>query len=238
MTLRQRNRPTSTVPLSQTVAPLGTLSTSGTTNLSPTSPLTPLTPRPLTPELLTTRSMASAPMIFRDAGAAKASFMYGPLTPQPPTPTPMIDQDQIAIFQLEVQRVEDRSRAPTPIIYTHEPLIPVIDQGVLTAFELEVERFEARSDAVIAEQERALNLVKDKEAVVQENYNSVQERHVKDLEARRKIYECPLCSDLAWDSHVILSKPRHSVAIQAGVKGVAAELFMTALPTEPLQWSY
>ncbi|KAJ3725341.1 hypothetical protein C8R42DRAFT_718831 [Lentinula raphanica] len=196
MTLRQRNRAISPIPHDQTVAPLST--SSGTTN--------------------TIRSMSLTPMIYQDAGVAGASFMSGPLTPQPPTPTPMLDQDQITIFQLEVQRVEARSRAPTPIIFqdvdvteatfmstplTPDAPIPTPDEDAVTRFQLEVEQFKARSDAVIAEQERALDLIKDKEAALQEKCTSVQKKSEEDLAARKKIYECPLCSNLAWDSHVL-----------------------------------
>ncbi|KAJ3709846.1 hypothetical protein C8R42DRAFT_729794 [Lentinula raphanica] len=222
MSLRQRIRPISPIPHDQNTS-------SGTTN--------------------TIHSKTPAPMIYQDASLAGASFMSGPLTPQPPTPTPMIDQDQITIFQLEVQRVEARSRATTPVFFqdvdvtggtamapeppipmsdqdavtglqleverfearsdavstplTPEPPVPMTDQDAVIGFQLEVERFKARSDAVIAEQERALELIKEKEAVLQEQYKSVQKKHEEDLAARKKIHECPLCSDLAWDSHVL-----------------------------------
>ncbi|KAJ3833099.1 hypothetical protein F5878DRAFT_646223 [Lentinula raphanica] len=208
MTLRQRNLH------HQTVAPLSSLSaTTNLSPTSPLTPPNedaavadasfmsgPLTPEPLTPTpLIDPRSKAIAPIIYQDADVAEASFMFGPLTPEPPTPTPMIDQDQISFFQLGVQNFEAR-RTPTPMTFqdadqtgapfmsgalTPEPPVAMADEDGVTAFQLEVERFEARSDAVIAEQERALDSLKDKQAVIQEKYNlqSVQKKLDEDLAA-------------------------------------------------------
>ncbi|KAJ3834255.1 hypothetical protein F5878DRAFT_664937 [Lentinula raphanica] len=154
----------------------------------------------------------------------------------------------------------------------------ITPDDVATRFQLEIDQYKALADAVIAEQAEALRLLKDQEALLQKKYQSTMKKFEEDLADRKRDYQCPLCLDLAWDSHVlgcghsfcskclnehkakheqkrrdnpqtaeilircptchsyILSKPLRSATIQAGVKRVAAELFMQVPPTQSLQW--
>ncbi|KAJ3835970.1 hypothetical protein F5878DRAFT_643922 [Lentinula raphanica] len=70
-------------------------------------------------------------------------------------------------------------------------------------FEYDVHQYEAQCNAIIAEQADILNLLKDKETLLQEQSDSSFKELEEDLAARRRDYECPLCLDLAWESHVL-----------------------------------
>ncbi|KAJ3769893.1 WD40-repeat-containing domain protein [Lentinula raphanica] len=87
----------------------------------------------------------------------------------------------------------NRSRASTP----------VIRQDVVNAFRLEVDQYEARSNTAISEQVKVLNLLKVKEALVQKQLDSTEKETGDYLEVRKRNYQCPLCSDLAWGNHVL-----------------------------------
>ncbi|KAJ3754967.1 hypothetical protein EV360DRAFT_86350 [Lentinula raphanica] len=131
----------------------------------------------------------------------------------------------------------------------------ITPDDVATRFQLEIDQYKALADAVIAEQAEALRLLKDQEALLQKKYQSTMKKFEEDLADRKRDYQCPLCLDLAWDSHVLgcghsfcskclnehkakheQNKPLRSATIQAGVKRVAAELFMQVPPTQSLQW--
>ncbi|KAJ3754665.1 hypothetical protein EV360DRAFT_86637 [Lentinula raphanica] len=135
---------------------------------------------------------------FAEADSAGGSS----LTPDPVpgltsprrTPTPIIHQNATGASRV-------MSPSPEPLTSMGGSPTPMIHQDATTTFQLEVHRFETRSDTVIAEQLKALELLKEKEAVLQKKCSSIQQMFEQDVAARKRIHECPLCSDLAWGSH-------------------------------------
>ncbi|KAJ3714491.1 hypothetical protein C8R42DRAFT_646417 [Lentinula raphanica] len=89
----------------------------------------------------------------------------------------------------------NRSRASSPVIQQ--------GHGVINTFRLEVEQYETQWNTVIAEQLKVLNLLKEKEALVQKQYDSSEKETGDYLAVRKGNYQCPLCSDLAWGNHVL-----------------------------------
>ncbi|KAJ3769714.1 hypothetical protein FB446DRAFT_791134 [Lentinula raphanica] len=98
-----------------------------------------------------------------------------------------------------------RSSTPDPLtgIYRSRASTPVIRQGVAHVFRLEVDKYETQWDTVLAEQAKTLNLLKEKEALAQKQYASSEKETGDYLAVRKRNYQCPICSDLAWDNHVL-----------------------------------
>ncbi|KAJ3720327.1 hypothetical protein C8R42DRAFT_722052 [Lentinula raphanica] len=87
----------------------------------------------------------------------------------------------------------NRSRASTP----------VFQEGVVNTFRLAVDQYETQWNTVIADQVKVLNRLKEKEVLVQKQYDSSEKETGDYLAVRKRNYECPLCSDLAWGNHVL-----------------------------------
>ncbi|KAJ3718154.1 hypothetical protein C8R42DRAFT_723532 [Lentinula raphanica] len=113
---------------------------------------------------------------------------------------------------------------PTSMLYQDAAgasLIPprplTAESDAATTFQFDVQRFESVSDAVNAEQSKVLELLKEKEAVLQ---------------------GLRLISFQKPDLSKIWRRPKEfmNVAIQAGVESIAAELLVAPPPTQFLEW--